>query len=234
MFKNAHSVEEDDTLHQPGQTNLHICMEVQGYLCMYVNIWVSACGDSQNCIDSLSFPAHVGGYPKVGSDQITLACADSVCFCLYISYIHAFKLMCLIACAQSSSFSQPVVCCLLHHTSWERTQKYLIWWSFEINHVCVSMCISLAILLQYFVQAPITMALCLVLMSSQQRNPTPRHWVFISHVYFHRRAASSPPSFHLLPSFIVCSVELQRWVRWDGDQDIKNACMCVCIHTVCV
>lgn len=63
---------------------------------MHVCVHLSVCGDSQNCVDSVSFPAHVRGYPKMGSDQITLACADFVCFCMHFLYIHVFKLMCLI------------------------------------------------------------------------------------------------------------------------------------------
>lgn len=61
------------------------------------------CGDSQNCVDSVSCPTLVGDYPTVGSDQITLTCADSVCFCMHSSYIYVFMLMYLIASAQSSS-----------------------------------------------------------------------------------------------------------------------------------
>lgn len=75
------------------------------------------CGDFQNCADSVSFPTHVGSYPKVSSDQITLACVYSVCIFMYCSYIHVFMLMCLIACAQLPSFTQPVVSCLVPHTT---------------------------------------------------------------------------------------------------------------------
>lgn len=53
-------------------------------LCIVVN------GDSQNCVDTVIFPTNVGSDPKVGSDQITLACAVSVCICMYCSYIHVF------------------------------------------------------------------------------------------------------------------------------------------------
>lgn len=54
-------------------------------VCVVVN------GDSQNCVDSIIFPAHVGGEPSGVSDQITLACAVSVMLLhvQYCSYIHA-------------------------------------------------------------------------------------------------------------------------------------------------
>ena len=124
--------------------------------------------------------------------------------------------------------------CLLHHTSWKgpsltKFDRYVF--------------ISLAIPLQYFVLAPVTTALCLTLAVVTAGKPDPNTLGVCFTVYFHRRVASSPPSFHLLPSFIVCSVAQQRRVRWDGNGDTHKkicpsvcvcVCVCVCVYVMCV
>lgn len=185
---------------------------------MYVYIWVSVCVLFCVGIPRIVLTVSVScscGYPKVCSDHITLACADSVYLqilfmhsCIYASVF----MLCLIPRAWLSAFPQPEVCPALHHTS--LTQKYSLtkFWPESYVWVCVCHQPSLySILFRLWLRWPSESHW----LSSQQRNLTPTLWVFVSHVYFHRRVASSPPSFHLLPSFIVCSE--MSGVRW-GDR----------------
>lgn len=225
MFKNTYSVQEKHTWPNPGQ--------------MYAFAWqfmgICACTCAFICLSVLCACVW-GGIPRTVWTVLVFLLMlsqggfwsdypDLLILCVFACAVHTcMYLCCLTACAPSSSFSQPAVCCLLQHT--QAKIPALTNWFWTESCVCASVCVSLASPLQYFVRAPVTMAPASCSLSSQRRNPTPAPWVFVSHVYFHRRVASSPPSFHLLPSFIVCGTELHRWAGWDGDQGIKNACVC--------
>lgn len=129
-------------------------MEAEWHTIMYVYICLCVvCGDSQKCVDSVSFPAHVGGYPIwVPIKLLWFALIRRTC-----TYIHVFMLVCLIACVHSSPF---VFSSAPHPRSRERTQTAISLTKFWA--MCVSVCISPAIPLQYVVGPPITMALCVM------------------------------------------------------------------------
>lgn len=183
----------------------------------YVYIWVSVCWDSQNCVDSVVFPDHVGGYPIVCSDQITFG----LCwFCVYL-------LMDLIVCAQLSS--KPAVCCYLHHKAYLGKGLYLL--SKEILNwiLCVcdreSVCISLSMPSQYFIQAPITMVLCITFTVVTVTKPDPYMLgVCFTFIFTGKLRPSLHPStsFRLLLSAAWCCKD-----EWDEGQDV---CMCLCVN----
>lgn len=212
--------------------NWYICIVLQVYSCMCVYIWVSMC-----CC--------VWGFPELWWQcQFSCSCGwlwwnyPGPCwFCVFSCTVPTFMYLCvwLHVCNQ---YNHLVVCWLSRHTAhlgkWLKnalSYKVLNWIT------CVSLCSQLAVPLQCFVWALITMALYLMIIVVTSAKPDPSSSGCLLDVYFHRRVASSRPSFQLLPPFIVCSIDMQRLVGWDGDQDIKKyMCEHVCIHTyrICV
>lgn len=129
-----------------------------------------------------------------------------------------FMYLCL--CVWLHVYTHHRLSLLLYHTTHlgERTRTTISLTKFWA--VCVSVCISPTVPLQYVVRPPVTMAL---VCHAHCRHGS-EIWPPLSECLFHMfiftvENASFLPSFLLLPSVIVCSIEWHGWVQWDGDKD---------------
>lgn len=193
-------------------TNICICVEAERYSIMYVYICLCVVwGDSQKCVDSVSFPAHVGGYPKLCSDQITLVCADSV-------YLHVHS--CIYACVSDCMCTLIIICvflCTTPHILGKDSDNSLLNKVFDLSHLRESV---------YFTNRPFT-----VFCSGSNYDGPPSHahcrhssetWPPHSGCLFHMFifTVETHPSFHpstsfrLLLSAAHSVAALMSRVRW--------------------
>lgn len=133
----------------------------------------------------VSFPAHVGKNPKLVSDQITL------CFAGIPPWFYIVCYFVSVWCARPWAF---VFSTARRGTSEQSPDSSA---GVYVFHNPSLYGILFRLLLR---GSSVSCSLW-----SQQRNPTPAVWMFVSHVYFCSSFASFLPSFHLLPSFIIWS-----------------------------
>jgi len=119
--------------------------------------------------------------------------------CVFAHTIYIFMYLCSCICFYAHFLIYLCVWCFAHHTSRRRTQ----WYSNRVLNWITCVCISLAMPLQYFILAPITMALFLTLNVVTAAKPDP-HTLGVCFTCLFSQESRILPSILSPPSVFYC------------------------------